>query len=52
MLVAMQCLECKFRDTLKIKGLFEQFDCSQYEEGIPDYVVSGNKDCPKFEEKK
>jgi len=55
MLVRMQCVDCKFGNTLK--GIFSvdvfgrHYICSQYPDKIPNYVDNATDDCPKFEEK-
>lgn len=55
MLIIIQCIDCKFGNTLKSITTKEDFEgysiCSQYPDKIPDYVEDATKDCPKFEEK-
>ena len=54
MITILQCVNCKYRNTLKwnIETIeSNKTTCIQYEEGIPDYVENGTEDCPKFEEK-
>ena len=55
MLTSIQCIHCKFGDTLKDIFSAEDFEghyiCSQYPDKIPDYVDNATDDCPKFEEK-
>ena len=51
----LQCFECNYSKTLKrvFKNKKDMYICSQYsEEGIPETVEMGTKDCPKFEEEK
>ena len=55
MLVRLQCVDCKFMDTVKDIFTAEDFEghliCSQYPDRIPDYVEKGTKDCPRFKTK-
>lgn len=55
MLIRIQCVDCKFGNSLKSIIIVEDFEgysiCSQYPNRIPDCVEEATKDCPKFEEK-
>ena len=49
----LQCVDCKFKQSFKLeptKDLIGKYTCSQFPDGIPDYVEEGTEDCPKFEE--
>ena len=53
MLIVLQCLNCKFFNSLKLsyEDKFEGiYSCSEYPNNIPFYVESGTEDCKKFEE--
>ena len=54
MVIVLQCGRCRFRGTLQWK--FEEnftvnkLVCSQYKDGIPDFVENSEAECPKFKE--
>jgi len=47
----LQCHECKFFKTLHIIWPKDKYVCSEYPNGIPNFVEDTTKDCPKFEVK-
>lgn len=42
----LQCTTCQFKYSLKLKDFV--FVCSQYQDGIPEFVGDGTKNCPEY----